>query len=170
VIFEDCEVPVENLVGKEGDGFKIAMKALDGGRVNIAACSLGAAQRCTDIARDYIKGRKQFGKPLSSFQSLQFQLADMCKEVYASRLLVRNAAELLDKNDPSAASACAMAKLYTCDSAYKVVDNALQMHGGYGYLKDYPVERFLRDIRVHRILEGSDAVMRIIISRSALKD
>eukprot|EP01117_Protostelium_nocturnum_P000409 TRINITY_DN10474_c0_g1_i1.p1 TRINITY_DN10474_c0_g1~~TRINITY_DN10474_c0_g1_i1.p1 ORF type:complete len:434 (+),score=180.04 TRINITY_DN10474_c0_g1_i1:69-1370(+) len=169
LIFEDCEVPVENLIGNEGDGFKIAMKALDGGRVNIAACSLGAAQRCTDIAREYINGRKQFGKPLSAFQSLQFQVADMAKEVYASRLMVRNAALLLDNADPFATSACAMAKLYTCDSAFKVVDNALQMHGGYGYLKDYPVERFLRDVRVHRILEGSDAVMRIIISRNALK-
>ncbi|PRP87155.1 acyl-CoA dehydrogenase [Planoprotostelium fungivorum] len=170
VIFEDCEVPVKNLIGKEGDGFKIAMKALDGGRVNIAACSLGAAQRCTDISKEYIKGRKQFGKPLASNQSLQFQLADMSKEVYASRLMVRNAAQLLDAKDPFASAACAMAKLYTCDSAYKVVDDALQMHGGYGYLKDYPVERFLRDVRVHRILEGSDAVMRIIISRSALKE
>jgi len=170
VILEDCKIPVKNLIGKEGEGFKIAMKALDGGRVNIAACSLGAAQRCIDIAKEYLQGRKQFGQPLANFQSLQFKLADMATEVYASRLMVRNAADMLDKQDPRATTLCAMAKLYTCDSAFKVCDDALQMHGGYGYLKDYPVERFLRDVRVHRILEGSDAVMRLIISRNVLKE
>jgi len=170
VILEDCKVPVSNLIGKEGEGFKIAMKALDGGRVNIAACSLGAAQRCTDIAKDYAKQRKQFGQPLASFQNIQFQLADMCTSIQASRLMTRNAASLLDSKHPSATVSCAMAKLFTCDAAFKVCDTALQIHGGYGYLKDFPVERFLRDVRVHRILEGTDAVMRIIISRNALKD
>eukprot|EP01118_Nematostelium_gracile_P016618 TRINITY_DN6927_c0_g1_i1.p1 TRINITY_DN6927_c0_g1~~TRINITY_DN6927_c0_g1_i1.p1 ORF type:complete len:424 (+),score=106.29 TRINITY_DN6927_c0_g1_i1:163-1272(+) len=170
VIMEDCKVPVKNLMGAEGEGFKIAMKALDGGRVNIAACSLGAAQKCTDIAKEYILGRKQFGKKLADFQSLQFKLADMATKIYASRLMVRDAANLLDQQDERATAACAMAKLYTCDSAFQVCDDALQMHGGYGYLKDYPVERYLRDVRVHRILEGSDAVMRMIISRNVLKE
>jgi isobutyryl-CoA dehydrogenase len=122
VIMEDCKVPIKNLIGKEGDGFKIAMKALDGGRINIAACSLGAAQKCTDIAKEYIKSRKQFGKSLSEFQSLQFKLADMATELYSSRLMVRHAASLLDNKDPTATTYCAMAKLKTCDIAFKVND------------------------------------------------
>eukprot|EP01114_Cavostelium_apophysatum_P001889 TRINITY_DN1165_c0_g1_i2.p2 TRINITY_DN1165_c0_g1~~TRINITY_DN1165_c0_g1_i2.p2 ORF type:complete len:422 (-),score=98.51 TRINITY_DN1165_c0_g1_i2:13-1278(-) len=170
VIMEDCKVPAANLIGKEGDGFKIAMKALDGGRVNIAACSLGAAQQCIDFTKDYTKGRKQFGKPLASFQAVQFKLADMATQVYSSRLMVRHAASMIDEKNPATSSYCAMAKLFTCDAAYKVCDDALQLHGGYGYLKDYPIERYLRDVRVHRILEGTDAVMRIITSRTLLKD
>eukprot|EP01116_Phalansterium_solitarium_P019240 TRINITY_DN5310_c0_g1_i1.p2 TRINITY_DN5310_c0_g1~~TRINITY_DN5310_c0_g1_i1.p2 ORF type:complete len:438 (-),score=133.67 TRINITY_DN5310_c0_g1_i1:262-1533(-) len=170
VILEDCRVPVANLIGKEGEGFKIAMKALDGGRVNIAACSLGAAQKCTELTSSYVKQRKQFGKPLGQNQSLQFKLADMATSIYASRLMVRDAARLLDAQDPAATAHCAMAKLFACDAAWKVCDDALQMHGGYGYLKDFPIERYLRDVRVHRILEGTDAVMRMIISRNILKD
>eukprot|EP01119_Soliformovum_irregulare_P008372 TRINITY_DN21497_c0_g1_i1.p1 TRINITY_DN21497_c0_g1~~TRINITY_DN21497_c0_g1_i1.p1 ORF type:complete len:421 (+),score=110.31 TRINITY_DN21497_c0_g1_i1:30-1292(+) len=170
VIFEDCKIPKENLIATEGFGFNIAMEALDGGRVNIAACSLGAAQRCVDLTTEYIKGRKQFGKPLADQQSLQFKLADMATDVFASRLMVRNAATLLDAKDPGATLACAMAKLKTCDLAFKVCDDALQMHGGYGYLKDYPIQRFMRDVRVHRILEGTDAVMRMIVSRAMLKE
>jgi len=170
VILEDCKVPVKNLIGKEGEGFKIAMKALDGGRVNIASCSLGGAQKCLDIAVNYTKGRKQFGQAISNFQSIQFKLADMATSLTTSRLMVRQAAQALDTQDPAATTLCAMAKLYTCDVAFNVCDQALQMHGGYGYLKDYPIERYLRDVRVHRILEGSDAVMRIIIARNLLKD
>jgi len=170
VILENCKIPITNLIGKEGDGFKIAMKALDGGRVNIAACSLGGAQRCIDTATDYVKQRKQFSKPLADFQSIQFKLADMATSLYASRLMVRHAAAMLDSNDASATVHCASAKLFTCDAAFNICDEALQLHGGYGYLKDYPIERFLRDVRVHRILEGTDAVMRMIISRNMLKD
>lgn len=170
VILENCKVPISNLIGKEGEGFKIAMKALDGGRVNIAACSLGGAQRCIDLTVEHTKNRKQFNKTLASFQNTQFKLADMSTSIYGNRLMVRHAASLLDNNDPAATVHCAMAKLSTCDNAFKICDESLQLHGGYGYLKDYPIERFLRDVRVHRILEGTDAVMRLIISRNVLKD
>jgi len=170
VNFDDCRVPVGNMIGKEGQGFTIAMKALDGGRVNIASCSLGAAQECLNRATAYVKVRKQFGKELAQFQSIQFKLADMATELQAARLMVRNAAKLLDAEDPSATVNIAMAKLFACDVGWKVCDEALQLHGGYGYLQDYEIERFLRDVRVHRILEGSDAVMRIVTSRAMLKD
>eukprot|EP01113_Clastostelium_recurvatum_P034291 TRINITY_DN4633_c0_g1_i2.p1 TRINITY_DN4633_c0_g1~~TRINITY_DN4633_c0_g1_i2.p1 ORF type:complete len:494 (+),score=91.60 TRINITY_DN4633_c0_g1_i2:897-2378(+) len=170
VVMEDCKVPISNLIGKEGEGFSIAMKALDGGRINIAACSLGGAHQCLVTARDYIKVRKQFGQPLSQFQALQFQLADMATSLYGSRLMVRDAAQKLDENHPQATVLAAMAKLRATDQCWDICDAALQMHGGYGYLKEYPIERFLRDVRVHRILEGSDAVMRLIIARSLLKD
>jgi isobutyryl-CoA dehydrogenase len=170
VILEDCKIPVSNLIGKEGDGFKIAMKALDGGRINIGACSLGGAQRSLDIAVEYTKNRKQFGNSLSSFQSIQFKLADMSTKLHASRLMIRHAANMLDENNPNASVYCAMAKLFACDSSFEICDDSLQLHGGYGYLKDYSAERFLRDVRVHRILEGSDAVMRMITSRHLFKD
>lgn len=170
VIFEDCKIPVSNRIGAEGQGFSIAMAALDGGRVNIGACSLGGAHACLSLARDHLKVRKQFGQPLASFQALQFKLADMATKLYSSRLMIRNAASMLDNKEEGASVYAAMAKLHAADSCFQIADDALQMHGGYGYLKDYPVERYLRDLRVHRILEGTDAVMRMIVSRSLLKD
>jgi alkylation response protein AidB-like acyl-CoA dehydrogenase len=170
VILEDCRVPAANRIGAEGQGFSIAMGALDGGRVNIGACSLGGASASLMAARDHIKVRKQFGKELANFQSLQFKLADMATKLYGARLMIRNAANLLDAGDENATVSAAMAKLYAADACFEIADDALQMHGGYGYLKDYPVERYLRDLRVHRILEGTDAVMRMIVSRKLLKE
>ncbi|EFA78276.1 acyl-CoA dehydrogenase [Heterostelium album PN500] len=170
VIMEDCRVPVANLIGKEGQGFNIAMNALNGGRLNIGACSLGGAQASLVAARDHLKVRKQFGQPLANFQSIQFKLADMATKLYAARTMLRNSAKMLDAKDQQAAVYIAMAKLFTCDTCFEICDEALQLHGGYGYLKDYPIERYLRDTRVHRILEGSDAVMRLITSREILKD
>jgi len=170
LIFEDCRVPCANLIGKEGQGFSIAMNALNGGRINIGACSLGGAQAALVAARDHVKVRKQFGQSISNFQAIQFKLADLATQLYASRLMIRSAAQMLDEKDPQAHVYIAMAKLFTCDQAFKICDEALQLHGGYGYLKDYPVERYLRDTRVHRILEGSDAVMRLLTSREMLKD
>ncbi|KYR02472.1 hypothetical protein DLAC_11472 [Tieghemostelium lacteum] len=171
VILEDCRVPVANLIGVEGQGFSIAMNALNGGRINIAAASLGGAQSALIFARDHVKDRKQFQQTLSNFQAIQFKLADMATQLYAARSMLRQAAALLDDptvNNPH--TYVAMAKLFTCDTCFKICDESLQLHGGYGYLKDYPVERFLRDTRVHRILEGSDAVMRILTSKDLLKD
>ncbi|GAM21421.1 hypothetical protein SAMD00019534_045960 [Acytostelium subglobosum LB1] len=170
VIFEDCRVPVANLIGKEGQGFNIAMNALNGGRLNIAACSLGGAQACLVAARDHVKVRKQFSQNLANFQSIQFKLADMATRLYAARTMLRNSAKMLDAKSADASVYIAMAKLFTCDTCFELCDDSLQLLGGYGYLKDYPIERFLRDTRVHRILEGSDAVMRIIASREILKD
>lgn len=170
VILEDCKIPVSNLIGKEGEGFKIAMRALDGGRINIAACSIGGAQRALDDTVDYLKGRKAFGKPLAENQALQFQLADLATKLSASRMMVRDAAVKLDQNHKDKTISAAMAKLFACDASFELVDQCLQMHGGYGYLKDYPIERILRDIRVHRILEGTDAVMRLIIARQLFND
>ncbi|MEQ8604235.1 MAG: isobutyryl-CoA dehydrogenase [Marivibrio sp.] len=170
VIFEECRVPVENRIGAEGEGFKIAMKGLDGGRINIAACSLGGARAGLDAGRAYIKERKQFGRALAEFQALQFKLADMATELEASRLMVHKAASLLDAKDPGATQACAMAKRFATDACFAIVNEALQLHGGYGYLRDFPVERWLRDLRVHQILEGTNEIMRLIISRTLLKD
>jgi len=170
VIFEDCRVPVENRIGAEGEGFKIAMKGLDGGRINIAACSLGGARASLEAGRAYIKERKQFGRALAEFQALQFKLADMATELEASRLMVHKAASLLDAEDPGATQACAMAKRFATDACFTIVNEALQLHGGYGYLRDFPVERWLRDLRVHQILEGTNEIMRLIISRTLLKD
>lgn len=170
VILEDCAVPATNLLAGEGDGFKIAMSGLDGGRVNIAAISIGAAQQCLDVAVDYTAGRKQFGKALSDFQVNQFKLADMATSLTSSRLMVHNAARLLDAQSPSATTAAAMAKVLATESSFQVCDEALQLHGGYGYLKEYPIERYLRDVRVHRILEGTSEVMRMIVSRAVLQD
>lgn len=170
VILENCIVPAENLLGNEGDGFKIAMIALDGGRINIAASSLGGAYTCFKQARNHALVRKQFGKELANLQSIQFKLADMGSALYSSRLLVRDAAQKLDNNDPNASVTCAIAKQITTDKCFNVCNDALQILGGYGYLKEFPVERYLRDLRVHQILEGTNEIMRVIISRKALKD
>ena len=169
VIFEDCRIPVTNLVGREGEGFKIAMAGLDGGRINIAACSLGAARACLEAATDYVQERSQFGRPLSKFQSIQFKLADMATELEAARLMVMNAAGSLDDGSSEATKLCAMAKRFATDVGCEVCNSALQLHGGYGYLKDYPIERFMRDARVHQILEGTNEIMRVIISRFLLQ-
>ena len=166
VNFEDCRVPAENLIGNTGDGFKIAMAGLDGGRLNIAACSLGAAQASLDHAVRYMGERQQFGRHLSEFQALQFRVADMATELEAARLMLYKAAALVDAKDPGGTRQAAMAKRFATDVAFDVVNQALQLHGGYGYLKDYPIERYLRDVRVHQILEGTNEVMRLIIARS----
>ena len=170
VIFEDCKVPVKNLLGNEGDGFKIAMKGLDGGRLNIAACSLGTAQSAFERAVEYVGDREQFGKKIQDFQSIQFKLADMATELEASRLMLRSAAAKVDENAPDKTKSAAMAKRFVTDLGFKIVNEALQIHGGYGYLKDYPLERNLRDVRVHQILEGTNEIMKVIISREILKE
>ena len=170
VMFDDCRVPVANRLGEEGDGFKIAMMGLDGGRLNIGACSLGAARRCLEEALAYVQDRKQFGKPISTFQALQFKLADMATELEAARLLLHKAAAKLDAKAPDATKFCAMAKRFATDVGFNVVNDALQLHGGYGYLRDYPIERFLRDLRVHQILEGTNEIMRVIIARKLLEE
>lgn len=169
VIFEDCRVPVANLVGDEGQGFKIAMAGLDGGRLNIGACSIGAAQASLDHAIAHMRERKQFGKPLAAFQALQFRIADMVTELEAARLLLYKAAQMVTDKHPDATQYAAMAKRLATDTGFDVVNQALQLHGGYGYLRDYPIERFLRDLRVHQILEGTNEVMRLIVSRAVLK-
>ncbi len=169
VNFEDCRVPAENLVGEEGQGFKIAMAGLDGGRLNIGACSLGAAQASLDQTIAYMHERKQFGKPLAAFQALQFRIADMATELEAARLLLHKAAQMVSDKHPDATRYAAMAKRLATDTGFEVVNQALQLHGGYGYLRDYPIERFLRDLRVHQILEGTNEVMRLIVSRALLK-
>ena len=170
VIFEDARVPVANLIGEEGQGFKIAMMGLDGGRLNIGACSLGTAQTALETARAYMLERKQFGKPLAAFQALQFKLADMATELEAARLLLYQAAAKVTAKTSDATMFAAMAKRFATDTGFKVVNEALQIHGGYGYLKDYPLERHLRDVRVHQILEGTNEIMRVIIAREMLKD
>jgi len=169
VNFEDCRVPADNRVGPEGEGFKYAMKGLDGGRLNIAACALGGAQDALDRALGYVKERKQFGKRIADFQNTQFVLADMETDLAASRALLHQAARKLDARAPDATKFCAMAKRFVTDTAFKVADQALQLHGGYGYLADYEVERIVRDLRVHRILEGTNEIMRVIVSREMLK-
>ncbi|MBD0425211.1 isobutyryl-CoA dehydrogenase [Aquisalinus flavus] len=169
VTFEDCRVPAENLIGAEGEGFKFAMAGLDGGRLNIAACSLGTANAALAAALDYTSERIAFGKPLSANQALQFTLADMKTELEASRSLLYRAAWSLDEKTPDASSLCAMAKRFVTDTGFEVVNRALQMHGGYGYLADYPLERMLRDVRVHQILEGTNEIMRLIVARHMLK-
>ncbi|HEX9491045.1 MAG TPA: isobutyryl-CoA dehydrogenase [Stellaceae bacterium] len=168
VMFEDCRVPVANRLGEEGDGFKIAMMGLDGGRLNISACSLGGARACLDAARGYMGERTQFGRKLTEFQALQFKLADMATELDAARLMVWRAASSLDGDDPEATMHCAMAKRFATDAGFRVCNEALQLHGGYGYLKDFPIERHLRDVRVHQILEGTNEIMRVIIARRLL--
>ncbi len=170
VIFEDCRVPVENRIGAEGEGFKIAMKGLDGGRINIAACSLGGARACLELARDHLVQRQQFGRRLADFQALQFRLADMATELEAARLMVHRAACALDAGAPEATMQAAMAKRFATDAGFAVCDQALQLHGGYGYIKEYPVERYLRDLRVHQILEGTNEIMRLIVARRLLQD
>ena len=169
VIFEDCRIPAENRVGAEGDGFKFAMSGLDGGRINIGACSLGGAQKALDASMQYTKERKQFGKSISDFQNTQFMLADMATELEASRLMTYRAADMLDKKLPNVGSACAMAKRFTTDLCSKIANDALQLHGGYGYLSEYEIEQIVRDLRVHQILEGTNQIMRMIVSRSLLR-
>ncbi len=168
VMFENCRVPVANRVGAEGEGFKIAMAGLDGGRVNIAACSLGAAKACLEEARGYTATRQQFGQAIAAFQATQFRLADMATQLQAARLMVRQAAARLDAGDPEATLHCAMAKRFATDAGFDICNQALQLLGGYGYLRDYPIERFLRDSRVHQILEGTNEIMRVIIARRLL--
>ncbi|ATY34052.1 acyl-CoA dehydrogenase family protein [Sphingomonas psychrotolerans] len=165
VILEEVRVPVENLVGGEGEGFRIAMMGLDGGRLNIGACSLGGAQRCLDEAIQYTKDRQQFGKPIADFQNTQFTLADMATELEAARALLYLAAAKVTAGAPDKTRFAAMAKRLATDTGSSVVDRALQLHGGYGYLQDYPIERFWRDLRVHSILEGTNQVMRMIVGR-----
>lgn len=168
VILEDVRVPAANLLGGEGQGFRIAMAGLDGGRLNIAACSLGGAQRCLDEAITYVKDRRQFGQPIANFQNTQFTLADMATDLEAARALLYIAAAKVTAGAPDKTRFAAMAKRLASDNGSTIVDKALQLFGGYGYLKDYPVERFWRDLRVHRILEGSNEVMRMIIARDLL--
>ncbi|XP_021355319.1 isobutyryl-CoA dehydrogenase, mitochondrial-like [Mizuhopecten yessoensis] len=170
VMFEDCVVPVENVVGQLGDGFKIAMRGLNGGRINVASCSLGAAQSSIELCREYLKVRKQFGKTLDNFQYLQFRLAEMATKLVVSRNMVRTAARALDENWPERVILCSMAKLFATDECSKICNDAIQLHGGYGYLKDYPVQQYMRDTRVHEILEGTNEVMRLLISRDLLTD
>jgi alkylation response protein AidB-like acyl-CoA dehydrogenase len=169
VIFDDCRVPTANLIGGEGEGFAIAMAGLDGGRVNIAACSLGGAGFALDAAKTHLAQRHQFGQPLKAFQGLQWRLADMATELEAGRLMVRRAAHALDCKDPQAVLRCAMAKRFATDAGFEVANQALQLHGGYGYLKDFPLERIVRDLRVHQILEGTNEVMRVIIARELFR-
>jgi alkylation response protein AidB-like acyl-CoA dehydrogenase len=168
VMFEDCRVPLAHRIGAEGEGFRIAMQGLDGGRINIAACALGAARACYERAREHLLERRQFGRRLAEFQALQFRLADMATELEAARLMVYRAASALDRAAPDATVACAMAKRFATDVAFKVCNDALQLHGGYGYIKEYAIERFLRDVRVHQILEGTNEIMRLIIARRLL--
>jgi len=170
VIFQDCRVPIANRLGEEGEGFKIAMKGLDGGRINIASCSLGGARACLDAAKSYMKERTQFGKKLAEFEALQFRLADMATELEAARLMVHRAALKLQEGAPDATTACAMAKRFATDVGFRVCNEALQLHGGYGYMKEYQIERYVRDLRVHQILEGTNEIMRLIIARHLLKD
>ncbi|XP_060461263.1 isobutyryl-CoA dehydrogenase, mitochondrial isoform X2 [Panthera onca] len=170
VIFEDCAVPMANRIGDEGQGFIIAMKGLNGGRINVASCSLGAAHASVILTRDYLNVRKQFGEPLASNQYLQFKLADMATRLVASRLIIRSAAVALQEEREDAVALCSMAKLFATDECFAICNQALQMHGGYGYLKDYAVQQYVRDSRVHQILEGSNEVMRMLISRSLLQE
>jgi len=170
ISFEDASVPAEYLLGEEGEGFKIAMRGLDGGRLNIATCSIGAAQACIDHTQSYMRERKQFGKPLAAFQALQFKFADMLTDLVAARQMVRMAASKVDNNDPDKAVYCAMAKRFATDVGFNVCNDALQLHGGYGYIKEYPIERFVRDSRVHQILEGTNEIMRLITARRALEE
>jgi len=169
VQFDDCAVPAENLLGREGDGFKYAMVGLDGGRLNIAASALGAAQAALDKALQYMGERKAFGKTLDSFQALQFRLADMETELQASRVFLYQAAWKLDNKAADATKHCAMAKRFVTDAAFKVANDALQLFGGYGYLADYGIEKIVRDLRVHQILEGTNEIMRVIVARSLME-
>ena len=169
VAFDDCRIPAANLLGKEGDGFRYAMMGLDGGRLNIAACSLGGARLALETTQAYVTTRKQFGKSLSDFQNTQFKLADMATQLEACRLMVLRGAWAIDTNHPEKTKWCAMAKRMTTDACFQIADEALQLHGGYGYLKDYPLERIVRDLRVHRILEGTNEIMRVITAREMLR-
>ncbi len=169
VMFDDLRLPKENRIGEEGEGFKFAMMGLDGGRLNIAACSLGTAQKAFDKAMDYAKDRKQFGKAIVDFQATQFKLADMATSLETARLILRQAAVKVDDGAPDKTKFAAMAKRYVTDAGFEVANEALQIHGGYGYLKDYEVERMVRDLRVHQILEGTNEIMRVIIARELMR-
>ncbi|WP_243020163.1 acyl-CoA dehydrogenase family protein [Simplicispira sedimenti] len=168
ISFDNVRIPANHLLGREGEGFKIAMKGLDGGRINIATCSVGAAQGALKQAQQYMHDRKQFGKPIASFQALQFKLADMATELVAARQMVRLAASKLDAGARDASTYCAMAKRFATDAGFNVCNEALQLHGGYGYIREYPLERLMRDARVHQILEGTNEIMRVIIARRML--
>ncbi|TOF39270.1 acyl-CoA dehydrogenase [Vibrio parahaemolyticus] len=170
VTFESVVIPASHLLGEEGQGFIFAMKGLDGGRINIATCSVGTAQQALNQATQYMQERKQFGKSLAQFQALQFKLADMATELVAARQLVRYAASKLDRGDPDATTYCAMAKRFATDVGFQICDQALQIYGGYGYIKEYPMERYFRDVRVHQILEGTNEIMRLIIARRLLSE
>ncbi len=170
VTFENVVIPASHLLGEEGQGFIFAMKGLDGGRINIATCSVGTAQQALNQATQYMQERKQFGKSLAQFQALQFKLADMATELVAARQLVRYAASKLDRGDPDATTYCAMAKRFATDIGFQICDQALQIYGGYGYIKEYPLERYFRDVRVHQILEGTNEIMRLIIARRLLSE
>jgi alkylation response protein AidB-like acyl-CoA dehydrogenase len=169
ITFENVRVPAANMLGEPGQGFKIAMRGLDGGRINIATCSVGAAQGALDAARRYMRERRQFGTPLAGFQALQFKLADMATHLVAARQMVRLAACKLDGGSPDAGAYCAMAKRFATDMGFQICLDAQQIHGGYGYLKDYPLERLVRDTRVHQILEGTNEIMRVIVARQLLE-
>ncbi|HFQ4917941.1 TPA: acyl-CoA dehydrogenase family protein [Vibrio vulnificus] len=168
ITFDNVRIPLNHRLGEEGEGFRFAMKGLDGGRINIATCSVGTAQQALNLATQYVQERKQFGHTLAEFQTVQFRLADMATELVAARQLVRFAASKLDKGDPDATAYCAMAKRFATDVGFKVCDEALQLYGGYGYIKEYPLERFFRDVRVHQILEGTNEIMRLIVARRLL--
>jgi len=168
VSFDGVRIPADHLLGEEGEGFRIAMKGLDGGRINIATCSVGAAQGAFDAARCHLQDRRQFGQPLAAFQALQFRLADMATDLVAARQMVRLAASRLDAGSPDASAYCAMAKRFATDAGFAVCNDALQLHGGYGYLGEFPLERLVRDTRVHQILEGTNEIMRVIIARKLL--
>ncbi|HGF3747515.1 acyl-CoA dehydrogenase family protein [Vibrio parahaemolyticus] len=170
ITFENVRIPADYLLGEEGEGFKFAMLGLDGGRINIATCSVGTAQQALNEAKQYMTERKQFGRSLAQFQALQFKLADMATELVAARQMVRLAAAKLDAQHAEKSVYCAMAKRFATDVGFKVCDQALQIHGGYGYIKEYPVERHFRDVRVHQILEGTNEIMRLIISRRLLTE
>ncbi|KAL7630697.1 UNVERIFIED_CONTAM: hypothetical protein RMT77_016814 [Armadillidium vulgare] len=170
VILEDCRVPLKNVIGREGDGFKIAMRGLYGGRINIASCSLGGAQASLEAAINHVKVRKQFGKPLSEFQTVQFTLAEMASRLIASRLLVRNAAKAVSERHKDAVTLSSAAKLVATEACFEIASSALQLHGGYGCLKDYPVQQYFRDLRGHMIVEGTNEIMKMLIGRNLLKD
>lgn len=170
ITFENVRVPVGHRLGEEGDGFRIAMKGLDGGRINIAACSIGTAQAAVNRARGYMLEREQFGEPIARFQALQFKLADMATNLVAARQMVRLAAAKIDSGDPEATTYAAMAKRFATDAGFDICNDALQIHGGYGYMMEYPLERYIRDTRVHQILEGTNEVMRLITARRLLAD
>ncbi|HHF0532837.1 TPA: acyl-CoA dehydrogenase family protein [Vibrio alginolyticus] len=170
ITFENVRIPADYLLGEEGEGFKFAMLGLDGGRINIATCSVGTAQQALNEAKQYMNERKQFGRSLAQFQALQFKLADMATELVAARQMVRLAAAKLDAQHAEKSAYCAMAKRFATDVGFKVCDQALQIHGGYGYIKEYPVERHFRDVRVHQILEGTNEIMRLIVARRLLTE
>ncbi|SNT69683.1 acyl-CoA dehydrogenase family protein [Psychrobacter sp. LV10R520-6] len=170
ISFKDVKVPASNLIGEEGQGFRIAMKGLDGGRINIGICAVGTAQAALETATDYVKERSQFGSPIAELQSVQFKLADMLTQTITARQMLYLASSKVDQNDPQASAYCAMAKRLSTDLSFDVANEALQLHGGYGYLNEYPLERHVRDLRVHQILEGTNEIMRVIISRQLLQD